>query len=50
LTPAEPATVPRRSGTTTTAWSRWIGSVVTDENDYTMAPFGAHDVFAKWID
>ena len=28
----------------------WIGSVVTDENGYTMMPFGVYNLFAKWID
>ena len=28
----------------------WIGSVVSDENGYTMVPFGTYNLFAKWID
>lgn len=28
----------------------WMGSVVTDEGGFTMAPFGSYNLFAKWID
>ena len=36
-------------GTGTSSGS-WIGSVVTDQNGYTMVPFGTYNLFAKWID
>ncbi len=35
------------SGTTP---GSWIGSVLSDQNGYTMVPFGSYNLFAKWID
>ena len=35
---------------TGTSPGSWIGSVVSDENGYTMMPFGTYNLFAKWID
>jgi YVTN family beta-propeller protein len=28
----------------------WMGSILTDEHGFTMAPFGNYNLFAKWID
>jgi len=28
----------------------WIGNMVTDENGFTLMPFGSYNLFPKWID
>ncbi len=33
-----------------TSPTSWMGSVLTDEHGFTMAPFGNYNLFAKWID